>query len=161
MTEFPSSTCPSFSCLCDKVCICCQIFVKLAQIVYLINSFNPLDFEKNPTNNMGKSHFRLKISISCLSDNVCICCYIFLTLTQFVYLINSFNPIDLEKNPTQFGKSIHFKLKISNSCLHDKVCISFQIFMKITQFVYLIRSFNPIGLKENPINNMGKVAISS
>ena len=42
------------SCLRDTVCICGQIFMKLAQFVYIINSLNPFDFEKNRTISRGK-----------------------------------------------------------------------------------------------------------
>ena len=42
------------SCLRDTVCICGQIFVKLAQFVYSINSLNPIGFEKKWTINMEK-----------------------------------------------------------------------------------------------------------
>ena len=37
------------SCLCNTACICCQIFVKLGQFACIINSLNPIDFQKNWT----------------------------------------------------------------------------------------------------------------
>ena len=81
----------------DKVYIFGRIFVKLTQLVYLINSFNPIEFEKKSENQYGKSsHFKLKFCISCLRDKVYIFYWIFVKLTQFVYLINSLNPIDFQ-----------------------------------------------------------------
>ena len=52
-------------------------------------------------------------------------------------------------------------MKISNSCLRDKMCICNQIFVKLAQFVYLIIRFNPMNFEKNPTNCIGKVAISS
>ena len=83
-------------------------------------------------------------------------------LTQFVHLINSFNPIDLKKkSDNQYGKSSHFKLNICNSCLCDKVHIFGQIFAKLTQDVYLINRFNPSDFQRNWTIGMGKIAILS
>ena len=45
---------PSFSYLRDKVYIFGWIFVKLTQFDYLINSFNPIDFQTNRTISVGK-----------------------------------------------------------------------------------------------------------
>ena len=62
----------------------------------------------------------------------------------------------------QYGKSSHFNLKICNSCLRNKVHIFDEIFMKLTQFVYLINSFNRIDFqKKNWTISIGKVAILS
>ena len=48
------------------------------------------------------------------------------------------------------------------SCLRDKVYIFGQIFVKLSQFVHLINSFNPIDFeKKNQIISKGKVAILS
>ena len=91
----------SNSCLRDKVFICCQIFVKLAQFVYLINSFNAIVFEKNLTNSMGK------VAISSLKFTFLAYAIVFILgqismkLAEFVYLINNLNPIDFEKIPTK------------------------------------------------------------
>ena len=41
-------------CLHNAVCICDQIFIKLAQFIYSINILNPIDFEKNLTISKGK-----------------------------------------------------------------------------------------------------------
>ena len=111
--------------------------MKLAEFVYLINSFNPIDFEKKSNEQYRKSsHFKLKTFISCLRNKVFIFVQISVKLTQFVYLIDSFNPIDFEKkNDKQYGKSSHFKFKISISCLRDKVCIFGQISMKLVEFI--------------------------
>ena len=75
--------------------------------IYLINSFNPIDFGKKEKTKKKtgqsvreSSHFKLKICISCLCDTVCICGQIFVKLEQFVYIINSLNPIDFEKYRT-------------------------------------------------------------
>ena len=78
------------------------IFMKLTQFVHLINSFNPIDFEKYWTISTGKvAILSWKICISCLRDTVCICGQIFVKLAQFVYIINSLNPIDFEQNLTR------------------------------------------------------------
>ena len=68
-----------------------------------------------------------------------------------------------KKSDNQYGKSRHFKLKTCISCLCDKVYIFGRIFVKLTQFVYLINSFNPIDLKKKPnlTISKGKVAILS
>ena len=42
----------------------------------------------------------------------------------------------------QCRKSTHFKLKICISCLHVLVYIFGRIFVKLTQFVHLINSFD-------------------
>ena len=95
-----------------------------------------------------------------LSDKVYIFGWIFMKLTQFVHLINSFNPIDFQKIENQFWKSSHFKLKICISCLRNKVYIFGQIFVKLTQFVHHINSFKPIDFgKKNGTISTGKVAI--
>ena len=84
-------------------------------------------------------------------------------LTQFVYPINSFNPIDFQKNQTiRMGRVAIFKLKICISCLRDKVYIFGRIFMNITQLVNLINSFNTIDFeKKNQKISMGNLAILS
>ena len=56
LTVLPSvclSVRKSFPCLRDKVYIFGRIFVKI-HIVHLINSYNPIDFEKNLTISKGK-----------------------------------------------------------------------------------------------------------
>ena len=128
--------------------------MKLTQFVYIINSFNPIDFQKKKKKKLENQHgkssqFKLKICISCLHDKVYIFGQIFMKLTQFDYLIKISTLLILKKKlENQHGKSSHFKLKICISCLHDKVYIFGRIFMKLTQFVYLIKSFNPIDFEK-------------
>ena len=75
--------------------------MKLAQFVYIINSLNPVDFEKKKKkieqSVRESSHFKLKICIPYLCNTVCIYGQIFMKLAQFIYIINSFKPIDLNK----------------------------------------------------------------
>ena len=65
-----------------------------------MSSFNPIDFEKKiwTINKEKSSHFKLKICISCLHNTICTCGKIFMKLTQYVYILNSLNSIDFEKN---------------------------------------------------------------
>ena len=59
-----------------------------------IQKLQPNWFSKKSDNQCGKSgHFKLKICISCLCDKVYIFDQIFMKLTQFVHLINSFKEI--------------------------------------------------------------------
>ena len=61
----------------------------------------------------------------------------------------------------QYAKSGHFTLKICISCLRNKVYIFGWIFVKLTQFVYLINSSNPIEFDKIQTFSEGKVAILS
>ena len=132
--------------------------MKLAQFVYLIHSFKPIDFEKKSNKQYGKSsHFKLKISNTCLRDKMCICNQIFVKLAQFISSISSILLILEKKYNKLCRKSSHFRLKIFDFCLRDKVRISCQIFLKITQFILTVASTLLI-LKKNPINNIGVVA---
>ena len=92
------SVCQSFSCLRDKVYIFGRSFVKLTQFVYIINSLNPIDFEKSDNQQGKSSHFKSIICISCLCYKVCFCFQNFGKLAQFIYIINVLNPIDFEIN---------------------------------------------------------------
>ena len=73
------------SCLRDKIRICCQIFGKLAQFIYIINGLNPIDFEIN-----------LPIS----KEKVAFCRLIFLITFFSTTVANSIGNCDL--------KCIHF-----------------------------------------------------
>ena len=60
-------------CLRDKENIFGRILVKLTQVVHLINSFNPIDFQKRKKIGQSvweSSHFKLNICNSCLRDKV-------------------------------------------------------------------------------------------
>ena len=72
--------------------------MKLARFIYIINSFNLIDFKQNLT--ISKGNFKFIICIFCLRDTVCIFCEIFVKLAQFIYVINGLNPIDFEINLT-------------------------------------------------------------
>ena len=86
------------SCLRDTVCICGQIFMKLAQVVYIINSLNPIDFEKKK-----KKISKGKVAI--LSSKFAFLVYAIQSafVVRFSWnlhslsIINSLNPIDFEK----------------------------------------------------------------
>ena len=127
-----------------------QILVKLTQFVCRINSFNHTDFEKKSENQYERSsHFNLKFCISCLSDKVYVCGRIFVKLTQFVYLINSLNPIDFHKNLTiRIGKVAILSKKFAFLVYMMKSTFFGRIFVKLTQFVYLINSSNPIDFEK-------------
>ena len=65
------------------------------------------------------------------------------------------------KSDNKYGKSSHFDIKISLSCLRNTVCICCQIFMKLTHFIYIINSLKPNDFKQNLPISKGKVAILS
>ena len=46
-------------------------------------------------------------------------------------------------------------------CVRNEVYILVWIFMKLTQFVHLINSFNPIDFEKNRTISQGKIAILS
>ena len=173
--------------------------MKLTQFVHLINGFNPIDFQKSRTISMGKvailswkfaifvsvrkstflvwilwnlhslsilsiastllifkkyrlsvwkgSHFKLKIC--CLSDKVYISSLILVKLTQFVH--QWLQPIWFWKKKWKIsmGKLLILSWKICISCLLDRICIVGQIFMKFTQFFYIINSLNGMEFKQN------------
>ena len=147
----------------DKVYIFGWILVQLTQFVHLIRSSNAINFEKNWAISDGKSsHINLKICISCLEDKVYIFSWNFMKLRRFIHLINSSKPIDFEKNQTiSMGKVAILSRKICISCLHDTVCICGQIFVKVAQFVYIINSLNPVDFEKHQTMSKRKVAILS
>ena len=68
------------------------------QFVHLINSSNPIDFEKNRTIRKGKVAILIwKICISPYSIQSAFMVGFFVKLAQFVFIINSLNRIDFEK----------------------------------------------------------------
>ena len=72
--------------------------MKLAQFVYINDSLNPIDFEKNLTISKGKIailHWKFAFLVYTI---VCICGQIFMKFAQFVFIINSLYPIDFEQN---------------------------------------------------------------
>ena len=132
-----------------KVNIFGPIFVKLTQFVHLIDSFNPIDFQKYLTVSMGKG--------AILSWKFAFLVYVIKSafLVGFAWNLHSLSMLSiastiliLKKWENQYGKSRHFKLKNCNSCLRNKVYIFGRIFVKLIQFVYLINSLNPIDLKK-------------
>ena len=75
--------------------------MKLTQFVSLINSFNLIDHEKSRTIKKGKVailSWKLAFLVYAIVFN---CGQIFLKLAQFLYFINSLNPIFLKKKIRQ------------------------------------------------------------
>ena len=71
--------------------------MKLAEFVYVVNSFNPIDLGKNMTNSMGK------VAISSLKFTFLVNAIKYFFRSDFhetcrVYLINRLKCIDFEKN---------------------------------------------------------------
>ena len=144
--------------------------MKLAQFVYIINSLNLIDFEKNQT--ISRSHInpfpnkpwflracRISLSKTHWEKEKLLVMSNFSFFYSVFYLFGEHPAIFIRFKIVvcklfQFGRVLKFviwervKLKICISCLRDTVCIFGQIFMKHAQFICIINSFNPIDLNK-------------